>query len=231
MKHRRYLYRLVNYIPNGTICVTNIQKTHAMEKTIERGRPRNFDINKALQSALVVFWQNGYQGSSLADLTEAMGINKPSLYATFGDKSSLYMKALELYGEQQGKRHLAAMAQQSETIPAIRAFLTSVASMLTSPQLPGGCFVVNGATDCGSVAMPNEVAEALSAAVNATVDAFRQRLMQDADQEKPLGLRDVKAAADYLGTVMFGMSVMAKTGASKKRLLASVDLALAAIDV
>lgn len=207
-----------------------ILSAHDMEKTVERGRPRNFDINEALQRALVVFWQNGYKGSSLADLTEAMGINKPSLYAAFGDKSKLYIKALELYGEQQSRQHIAAMGQHSETIPAIRAFLTSVANMLTAPRLPGGCFVVNGATDCGSASMPNEVADALGTAVNATVDAFRQRLIHDAARKQTLRLADVNATADYLATVMFGMAVMAKTGAGKKRLLASIALALEAVD-
>ena len=91
-----FLYRLVRNVPIGIIFV-NHTSNRGFKMTGERGRPRNFDADTALDRALEVFWRHGFQGASLSELTEAMGLNKPSLYATFGDKESLYLKALDRY--------------------------------------------------------------------------------------------------------------------------------------
>ncbi|MFY7939282.1 MAG: TetR/AcrR family transcriptional regulator, partial [Burkholderiaceae bacterium] len=106
-----------------------------------------------MEKALVVFWKNGYHASSITELTQAMGINKPSLYAAYGDKEALYLRALALYKERWVARHMQALDTKEDPVEAVLAFLRSVVTMLTDPQLPDGCFVVNGVTGCGSVAM------------------------------------------------------------------------------
>lgn len=193
---------------------------------MERGRPRSFDKDMALESALKVFWRNGYQGSSMTELTAAMGINKPSLYAAFGDKTSLYLQALELYGQRQGAKHRSLLDAQADPRDSVRAYLTSVVNMLTSPKLPGGCFVVNGATDCGSAAMPGEVGEALTAAVADSIAVLRDRFLADrAAGRLPAGI-DPEVSSNYFATVTTGLGVMAKAGVSRKKLLEVVEQSL-----
>lgn len=195
---------------------------------MEKGRPRNFDKDEALEKALAVFWRNGYQGSALSELTEAMGINKPSLYGTFGDKASLYLQALELYGAQQGKKHLRALESQEDPRKAVKAFLTSVVGMQTSPKLPGGCFVVNGTTECGSVGMPEIVDKALSKTVALSVLALEQRFKRDCEAGR-LPAETSSALAHYVAALMMGLGVMAKAGTSRKALIEAIDRSLPAI--
>jgi len=198
---------------------------------LEPGRPRRFDESQALDAALAVFWRNGYQGTSLADLTQAMGINKPSLYAAFGNKEQLYLRALHRYRDQQIARHAAALAAAPELRSALRAFLRSVATMLTEPALPGGCMVVTSAVACGTAGLPQDVAEALESLVNRSLlDLLQNRL--DADREhltSPESV-DTKVLADYFATVMSGMAIMAKLGAERKRLFAVIEPTLRALD-
>ncbi len=196
---------------------------------MEKGRPRTFDKDEALAKALEIFWRNGYQGSSMADLTEAMGINKPSLYAAFGDKASLYLHALNLYGAQQGAQHKAALDADPDPRKAVRSFLVSVVSMLTSPKLPAGCFVVNGATGCGSVAMPKKIGEALTASVENSVALLRDRFRADCAAGTLPGSVDPAVLSHYFATVMTGLGVMAKVGVSRKKLLQVVEQAVLSI--
>ncbi len=193
---------------------------------MERGRPRSFDADTALDRALAVFWRNGYQGASMAELTEAMGINKPSLYAAFGDKASLYKQALGRYVEEQGGRQMRAMQAESQPERAIRAFMISAVVMQTEPKLPGGCMVVNGSTGCGSVGVPDDVVEALSLATESTLSVLRTRL--HADQRAGLLSKDANpdALADFFVAVLSGMAVMSKRGVPRRRLLVSVEHAL-----
>ena len=97
--------------------------------THERGRPRSFDPNTALDRALEVFWRHGFQAASLAELTAAMGLSKPSLYAAFGDKESLYLKALERYVALQIAQHIAIFDTEPDTRLALEKFLRTMADM------------------------------------------------------------------------------------------------------
>jgi AcrR family transcriptional regulator len=193
---------------------------------MERGRPRSFDADTALDRALAVFWRNGYQGASMAELTEAMGINKPSLYAAFGDKAALYMRALDRYVEQQGGHQLRAMQAETQPERAIRAFMISAVDMQTEPKLPGGCMVVNGSTGCGSLGVPDDVVAALNRATESSLSALRTRL--HADQRAGLLSKDTNpdALADFFMAVLSGMAVMSKRGVTRRRLLVSVEQAL-----
>src|SRR5262249_40183335 len=115
------------------------------------GRPRAFDIDKALDRALKVFWRKGYEGASLPALTKAMGINRPSLYAAFGNKEALFRKVLERYVEGP-----AAYLREALNEPTARAvaerLLGGAIDLLTDPRNPRGCLMVQGALACGEAA-------------------------------------------------------------------------------
>lgn len=196
-------------------------------KLEQRGRPRKFNEEFALDAALGVFWRNGFQAASLEDLTRAMGINKPSLYATFGNKEQLYLKALERYRNQQLSKHAAAMAAESDLKNAIRMFLRSVATMLTAADLPGGCMVVNSAVICGSTMLPKNISDAISDMfTESALGLLKRRLKKDLKGYALNKSVSVELLADFITTYMSGMAVMAKTGASKKRLFNNIELAL-----
>src|SRR5947199_5777311 len=108
------------------------------------GRPRQFDADLALDRALAVFWRRGYEGATLDDLTAAMGINRPSLYAAFGDKERLFRRALERYVSGPAGYVHTAMSRPTAR-EAAEALLAGTVALLTDPHHPGGCLVVQGA--------------------------------------------------------------------------------------
>src|SRR5688500_8021169 len=113
-----------------------------------RGRPRAFDVDEALDRALKVFWRMGYEGASLDDLTEAMRINRPSLYAAFGNKENLFRKALARYA--QGPAGHVCKALEAPTARAVaEQMLRGTVDLLTDPRHPRGCLIVQGALACG----------------------------------------------------------------------------------
>src|SRR3954470_7312288 len=115
------------------------------------GRPRAFDVDKALYQALLVFWHKVYEGTSLDDLTETMGINRPSLYAAFGNKEELFRKALDRYAE--GPAAYVRRAMEEATARAVaECLLRGGVELVTTPGKPAGCFAVQGALACGEAA-------------------------------------------------------------------------------
>ena len=197
---------------------------------MERGRPRVFDEEQALEAALGVFWRSGYQGASLAELTNAMGISKPSLYAAFGNKEQLYLKALERYREQQLIKHAEALAAEPDVKQAMRVFLRSVATMLTSPELPGGCMVVNSAVSCDIAALPRSVVAAIGKTVEQSTFGLLKERLQDGLRRRnlPEGT-SIEQLADYFTAIMCGMAVMAKVGVTRDRLFDTIEQALCAL--
>jgi AcrR family transcriptional regulator len=194
---------------------------------VERGRPRVFDEEQALDAALAVFWRNGYQGASLAALTQAMDISKPSLYTAFGNKEQLYLSALERYREQQLIKHAKALAAEPDLKNAMRAFLRSVAAMLTSPELPGGCMVVTSAVACDTAALPQRVVAAISTTVNQSAFGLLKDRLQTELQHRNLPVGSpIEQLADFFTTIMTGMAVMAKVGATQERLFDTIEHAL-----
>src|SRR5580658_8616083 len=116
------------------------------------GRPRAFDTDLALDQAMQLFWRKGFLGTSLSDLTEAMGINRPSLYAAFGNKEELFRRALDRYAETgPGAVHREALSEPTAKLVA-EHLVRSVARALTDPCNPAGCLAVQGALTCGEAA-------------------------------------------------------------------------------
>src|SRR5438270_6946189 len=122
-----------------------------MECTVQRackGRPREFDIDEALAAALRVFWSKGYEGASLTDLTEAMGVTRPSLYAAFGNKEALFRKALDLY-EREKLAYVAEALEEPTSRQVVERLLRGALAMQTSDCEPKGCMRVIGSVSCG----------------------------------------------------------------------------------
>jgi len=196
---------------------------------MSRGRPRTFDPDAALDAAMRVFWSRGYAGASMADLTAATGLNKPSLYAAFGAKAQLYLKALDRYGAQAGASHAALLEAEPDLRRALGAYLRSMAAMDTCREQPGGCFVVTGAASCGGGKLPEPVERALVAACAGARGALERRFASArAAGQLPAGA-DPAVLADLFATLLFGMAMRAKSGASRECLEAVIEAALAAL--
>ena len=187
------------------------------------GRPRSFDIDGALDRALQVFWRRGYEGASLSDLTKAVGVNRPSLYAAFGDKEALFRKALDRY-----LNGPAAYTQEALKEPTARAvverLLRGAADLNTAPRNPGGCLTVQGALACGEAG--DSIRQEL-AACRASGEAALRRRFQRAKSEGDLPATVNPAdLARYVATIVYGMAVQAAGGASRDKLQHVVDMAL-----
>jgi AcrR family transcriptional regulator len=199
-----------------------------MESTMasERGRPRTFDIDHALDRAVEVFWKHGYQDASLHDLTEAMGLSKPSLYAAFGDKEALYLKGLQRYLSLLIARHAATLNEEPDGRAALVGFLRSLAGMLTDPALPGGCFIINGTADCGGSTIPASVELALRSALQGTETMVLERLKRaQKDGQLPPGMTP-EALASLFGSLIAGMAVQAKSGVGEAKLMTVIETAM-----
>ena len=196
--------------------------------TNERGRPRSFDTDEALDRALEVFWRHGFQGASLAELTDAMGLNKPSLYAAFGDKESLYLKALDRYAALCAAEHITKLQQEPDARRAIADFMHSIAAMLADPKYPGGCCVINGVADCGGATTPPAVDAALRKQLQGNEVMLKERLVRaQRDGQLPKG-KSADELAALFSAVIAGIAVLAKGGAGRTKLDKVIDAAMAA---
>src|SRR5262245_43495035 len=141
----RYITNALDGSRQGNYVVHN--KKYERAQAVAIGRPREFDLDKALDRALEVFWRKGYEGSSIADLTAAMGINPPSLYAAFGNKEDLFRKALDRYVAERTHFWSEALAQPTARA-SVGHLLRESANFLTETCNPPGCLMVRGALAC-----------------------------------------------------------------------------------
>jgi AcrR family transcriptional regulator len=203
--------------------MTATKLKHGKASTL--GRPRAFDRDQALDRALDVFWRKGYEGASLCDLTEAMGINPPSLYAAFGNKEELFRKALDRYTEKHAGYLQEALARPNAK-DGIAALLTSTADALTDKSSPPGCLLVQGIAGAGDHAQC--IRDQLSAKRAANEKTIRERLKRaKAGGELPEDA-DPAALARYVATVTQGMAVQAAGGATRTELRRIAETAMAA---
>lgn len=192
----------------------------------ERGRPRGFDADAALDRAVEVFWRQGYEGASLSDLTDAMGINRTSMYAAYGNKEELFRRAVARYAEAE-----MAYARDALTRPTayavIEAFLRANADALTRPGRPPGCLSVQGGLAEGGD--NGHVAQFLARSRLTGEQALADRLARAVTEgDLPPGT-DPLSLARYVMVVSEGNAVHAAAGADRAALHATVDIALRAV--
>jgi AcrR family transcriptional regulator len=192
---------------------------------VAKGRPREFDVDKALDRALHVFWREGYEGASLPELTKAMGINRPSLYAAFGNKEALFRKALDRYAEGP-----AAYVREALNEPTARAvaerLLGGTIDLVTDRRNPRGCLLVQAALACGEAA--ESVRRELCARRMASEAAIRQRFERARAEGDLPADTDPADLARYVVTVIQGIAVLAAGGARRAELRRVVVMALRA---
>ena len=187
----------------------------AQVATLSRGRPREFCVEAALSAALAVFWSKGYEGASLSELTEAMGVTRPSLYAAFGNKEALFRKALDLY-EREKLAFMGAALEAPTSRGVAERILTNALSMQTSTSGPRGCLSVISSVACGSEA------ESIKAEVVARRASSEAALLARFEQAKAEGDladgTDPAALVRYLTAILQGMAVQAGSGVPKDSL-------------
>lgn len=191
----------------------------------ERGRPRGFDEDQVLESALQVFWRHGYQGASISELTAAMGLNKPSLYAVFGDKEQLYLRALARYLDEWIAKRAGVLESTAQGHAAIAGYLRAMAGMFTDATLPGGCFIVNGLADSDGLA-PAAVQDALRRALQAAEEGLQRRIERARAEGDVAGDTPSGPLAAFYVSVLSGLAVLAKTGAKRSKLNAVIVQAM-----
>jgi AcrR family transcriptional regulator len=178
-----------------------------------RGRPREFCTEAALAAALRVFWSKGYEGASLTDLTEAMGVTRPSLYAAFGNKESLFRKALDLYEREKLARMYTALDAPTAR-GVVERMLTAALEVQTGAESPGGCLNVISSLACGAES------EGVKAEVIARRASSEAALTERFERAKAQG--DLPASVDpaglvrYLIAVIQGMAVQAGSGVPRE---------------
>jgi len=188
------------------------------------GRPRQFDYDEALDKAMHVFWQKGFEGTSMPDLTDAMGMNRPSIYSSFGNKEELYRKALERYSERSFaifKDKLSAPKLRD----AIEGLLCGAAQQFScGEKMPKGCMAVQGGLVGSDDA--DGACEQNTAQREAMMKLLQDRCKQGvSDGELPPGT-DTKAMARYISTIINGMAVQSAGGVPGKELKAVAQMAL-----
>ncbi len=193
--------------------------------TPPRGRPREFDRSAALDSALAEFWRRGYEATSVARLTQAMGITPPSLYAAFGDKRRLFSEAVERYAQTYGQYGSRSLTEPTARA-AVQRMLREAAAEYTEPSHPPGCLVINGAVNI--TAADEDVKAELRGFREATKQAIAQKI--DADVRAGLLPEETGslALATFYAAVIQGMSTQACDGASKAELMRVADIAMQA---
>ena len=191
--------------------------------TKQRGRPPAFDHEQALEKAMHVFWAHGYEGASMSDLTEALGVNKPSIYGAFGSKEELFRKTLQRY-VQGPAAFVGASLQEPTAYRVAESLLLNAARFLAGKDHPPGCMVTQGALACGQGA--DIIKQELATSRNNLVRSLTARFARAQAENDLPAHADPAALARLLATMHQGMSVQAASGASEQELLEVASLVL-----
>lgn len=194
-----------------------------VEKKRTRGRPSVFDYDEVLEKALKVFWLRGYEGASMAELTAAMGINRPSIYAAYGNKEELFGKVLSKYLAGPVAYVIEAMNEPTAKQVA-QKFLTKSVESLTNECNPRGCMIAIGALFSGEGS--EQVQRELISCRQRYENALKERFDLAKSQNDLPHTVNTSALAKYIATVHQGLSVQATNGATKEELLEVVKLTL-----
>jgi AcrR family transcriptional regulator len=187
------------------------------------GRPISFDKNAALEAAMLLFWERGFEGTSMADLTQAMGLHPSSIYAAFGDKHALFSLAVKRYLD--NRAQYATEALEEPTLEnVIRALFGNTVAFLTSPGHPPTCMTLAGAMGCSVDAVPAR--DLMTEVRRQNEVAIRERLLQarkSGELSKDINVDDYTR---YLSSILAGLSVQAANGSTKAELKRTSQMAL-----
>jgi AcrR family transcriptional regulator len=194
---------------------------------VRMGRPREFDEDAAIEAAMRVFWEKSYEGASIADLTEAMGINRSSMYAAFGDKEAVFHRVMERYRKARMSYIRQALAQPSLR-EVVAGLILGTAEFLSIPGNPRGCLLIQGALACSTDTEP--VKQMMIGWRKSGEAALKVRLQQaQSEGELP---REIQPAdfARYLSSVIAGLGIQAANGATRAELRRVAEIALRCIE-
>jgi AcrR family transcriptional regulator len=209
---------------NANITTSRSINVAAVPKTI-RGRPREFDRDQALQKAMYLFWSRGYETTSMADLRAALGITQASLYAAFGGKEQLFRETVELYRQTAARGTTEALAIETSSRAAIHAMLQAAVDAFSAPGAPGGCLLILGATNC---AVENRAVQEYLLSIRRQISqSILERLKQGQDKGDVPKAAPVATLAAYYSTVLHGLALQSRDGASRKTLTQIVQFAMA----
>jgi AcrR family transcriptional regulator len=187
------------------------------------GRPIGFDKDAALEAAMLLFWERGFEGTAMADLTQAMGLNPSSIYAAFGDKHALFQLAVKRYMEKRAQ--YAGKALEEPTLErVIRALFDSTVAFLTTPGHPPSCMTLSGVAGCSVDA--TQARDIMTEIRKQNQVALRQRLLKarkSGELSKDIDLDDYTR---YLSTIIAGLSIQAANGSTKAELKRTAQMAL-----
>lgn len=186
------------------------------------GQGRKFNVDDALDKAMDVFWRNGYEGTTIAKLTKAMGITASSLYAAFKDKKNLFDRVVEHYLNTEGRFINVAFAEEDHALPLIRRILFEAADKYADKSGPGGCLIVSAAT-CVTDAN-RDVEKKLEKHRTSNIKRIQEILHADAEEGLISPYVNTKTIAEFVGTILQGMAQRGRDGASAKDLQATAEI-------
>jgi AcrR family transcriptional regulator len=187
------------------------------------GRPINFDKDAALEAAMLLFWERGFEGTSMADLTQAMGLNPSSIYAAFGDKHALFSLAVKRYVE--SRTEYATKALEEPTLEkVVRALFDSTVAFLTSPGHPPTCMTLAGAVGCSVAATPAR--DIMTEIRKQNEVAMKARFLQARKSGELSKEVNVDDYTRYLSSILAGLSIQAANGSTKTELKRTSQMAL-----
>ncbi|MBF2716906.1 TetR/AcrR family transcriptional regulator [Agrobacterium vitis] len=183
----------------------------------QRGRPRSFDRTQALDRALMAFWQNGFEATSMHNLVEAMQINSPSIYAAFGSKEALFAETIDYYREAYASELLQALNDAADAASGIEAMFAAAIELFTRLDTPGGCFVVNSVASNA----PNglELAQTMAQLRWQRSEQIAERLREDVRAGKLRDDTPVQELSDLYAVLLQGLAQAARDGLGKTRLM------------
>lgn len=191
------------------------------------GRNRNFDREDALEKAMHIFWEKGYPGTSLSDLTSAMGLNKSSLYSTFTNKEVLFNQAVELYLRKHGVIHSVELFKEGLDLKQrIRNYLLSSAEMMTNSNTPIGCFICHSTSEVTGSSLPEDSIAMIHKINQQTLSTLVRFFEKELHSGNLNTDHSPAVVANYLLTLQFGLAVSARNGNSLDELKNTIDYSI-----
>jgi AcrR family transcriptional regulator len=218
-------YRCGGWRTGFTIVDSNIGLAKKIMKTGngKTGRPISFDKDAALEAAMLLFWERGFEGTSMADLTQAMGLNSPSIYAAFGDKHALFQLAVKRYMKMRAQ--YAGKALEEPTLEkVVRALFDNTVAFLTTPGHPARCMTLSGAVGCSVDATPaRDIMTEIRKQNEAVMRERFVKARKSGELPKDVNVDDYTR---YLSTIIAGLSIQAANGSTKAELKRTAQMAL-----